>query len=93
MRRLGKYLMLSRQFAKDAGEHNFAIKPKAHYGQHVSECAGLINPRAVMSYIGESKLGKIVKIWKMSCSGPYARAVQKTVHLKHLVALAISWEL
>ena len=93
MNRLGKYLMFCRQFAKDANELLFAIKPKAHYGQHLDEAAGLINPRAVMSYVGESKLGKIVKIWRMSVSGPYKRTVQKTVHVKHLVALAISWKL
>ena len=90
---VGKYHQVCRQLCKDRNSFNFQIKQKAHYAQHLGMWARLINPRAVQNYVEEGFMGKVQKMWRASCQGPYAKTVQKTVLMKYLVLLIIEFEL
>ena len=91
--KLGKYHMLCRQFAKDAHEKRFAIKPKAHWAQHFADQCSMINLRWHQNYGDESFLAKAVKMWRSSVSGKYHKTVQLTVLVKYLLYMSLILEL
>ena len=91
--KLNKYWMVCRAEADAADELYFQVRPKTHYQTHLREQAKLINPRFVAVYCEESLVGKIVRIWTRSISGPYLRRVQKVVIAKYVLMMTLLLEL
>ena len=90
---VGRYHMLCRHFAKERHELHFAVRPKAHYAQHLYLQCALINNRFVQCYVEESLVGRISKIGRSSWNGKYLGKAQHTVLIKYLIFLAVPLEM
>ena len=90
---LGRYHMICRDCAREAQELHFAVRPKAHYVQHLADQCDLINSRFTSNYAEESLVGRICKIFRSTANGRYHHRAQSTVLLKYLVYLAANLEL
>ena len=89
---LGRYHMIARECAREAGELHFIVRPKAHYVQHLGDQCDLINSRYTSNYAEESLVGKLCKIFRSTANGRYHGRAQTTVLLKYLVYLAADLE-
>ena len=90
---VGRYHMLCRHFAKQRHELHVAVRPKAHYAQHLYLQCALINSRFVQRYAEESLVGRITKIGRPASNGKYLGKAQHTVLIKYLVFLAVLLEM
>ena len=90
---VGRYHMLCRHFAKERHELHFAVRPKAHFAQHLYMQCVLINSRFVQCYAEESLVGRVTKIARSSSNGKYLGKAQHTVLIKYLVFLAVLLEM
>jgi len=67
--------------------------PKHHYFFHLGMRAHgpTRNPRAYQTYVDESFVGRVCKIYEASLSGPWHDVVQHTVLQKYLTALMVTF--
>ena len=91
--KMGKYHMIAREEAIKRGRNSWQVKPKAHYAQHLFEQSCAISSRHTQCYSQESQIGKVTKMWRGSCSGPYQKHVQYAMCIKHLLRFAIVFDL
>jgi len=66
------------------------VTPKFHYFFYFALRASYLNPRVQQTYIDESLIGRICKIYKSCLNGPFAKIVQTSVLRKYLLALQIT---
>ena len=86
---LGRYHMLCRHYAEEQHELHFAVRPKAHFAQHLYIQSVLINSRFVQCCAEEGLVGTIARIARASSNGKYLGKAQRTVLIKYLVFLAV----
>lgn len=67
----------------------WAITAKFHYFFHVALRCHWINPRWQQTYVDESMVGRICKLYRGCSNGPYHASVQKVALVKYLTALHI----
>ena len=82
-----------RDWARDAGQLAWPVRPKVHKMQHLPQCCAVINPTAVQVYGEESLVGTTVRVWKKSMAGRYTGVVQRNVLVKRLTGLMCHFEL
>lgn len=67
------------------------VRPKLHYLGHLPDQANLMNPRGVRNYVEESGVGHYAHVYHSATNGPYEAVVQRTVLLKHMLALQLQF--
>jgi len=65
------------------------LKPKHHYFHHLALLTYGRNPRFYQTYIDESFVGKLCRVYKSSQAGAYHETIQREVLTKYLFALSI----
>ena len=69
------------------------IVPKHHLMMHISLQAEIINPRFVQNYLEEGLVGKICRVWTAVANGPYRATAQRSVLVRHLIALQVQYHI
>ena len=65
--------------------------PKLHYWMELAFQANSINPRYAQTYAGESLVGRVMTMYKLSFFGPFRRVIQEKILKKYLIGLEIKF--
>ena len=77
--KIGLAWMYLREESRLAEVNAWQIPPKVHICMHLPSQARLLNPRYTQVYGEEGLMGRVVRVWQASASGPYHATIQKTV--------------
>ena len=89
LQRLGRHLMVLRNWAETHNLLLWQVTPKCHYQQHIDWQSRLINARFLHNYSQESLMGDVADIWSGCCAGPHDRTIQKHAMTKYMLLLSI----